>query len=408
MPRRHCEDPAPPEIKRPRLPHLPEDPQAAAPGAQVGTSLLTHFPVYRACVPDWDSCHAAPESLRKPATYLKGIAAECLKRCSRGELVALSMFCRGRTYTFGSVCAGSDAPVLAVRAAAEAIREVCTSTFQMVHQFSCDCDPKKQKFLKAAFSYDRSRGPKLFGDVKSLKDDDAYEFSRAPRARASVPRDPDGVIGGFPCKTVSACNENEAEDDSRTCVADGTGQTGEVFHHILDYMDTLDTTKPLASCLPLSIFENVCRLATPPKGKSVHESNLATTMRLLADRGWHAQAAKLDPRCFATPQSRARIYIPCVRVEFLDSLGVSKCDFYARFNEFLGRFTCHGAAPLEDFLLAEDDPAVQGCIDRLGRSGVGASREDMPSGLVFNMQADMHDWNDQQHDVEQCADKTGW
>eukprot|EP00959_Pyramimonas_sp_CCMP1952_P425702 8917030-Pyramimonas_sp.AAC.1 len=87
----------------------------------------------------------------------------------------------------------------------------------MVHQFSCDCDPKKQKFLKAAFSYDRSRGPKLFGDVKSLKDDDAYEFSRAPRARASVPRDPDGVIGGFPCKTVSACNENEAEDDSRTC-----------------------------------------------------------------------------------------------------------------------------------------------------------------------------------------------
>ena len=54
------------------------------------------------------------------------------------------------------------------------------------------------------------------------------------------------------------------------------------------------------------VLFGVDALRIPQETKTIHESNLASTLSLLDKVGYFAVAALMDPRSFGSPQSRSR------------------------------------------------------------------------------------------------------
>lgn len=123
--------------------------------------------------------------------------------------------------------------------------------------------------------------------------------------------------------------------------------------------------------LKLTLFENVLGLAIPPSlptveggvGKkikeTIHESNLAVTLFYLgADASLFSFATVLDPRCFGSPQSRGRFWMPGFHHSLLQEEKFSEKEAYDWTCHFLERFNGHGYSSLDDILLPADHPML--------------------------------------------------
>lgn len=122
--------------------------------------------------------------------------------------------------------------------------------------------------------------------------------------------------------------------------------------------------------LKLSLFENVLGLAVPPSrlavdgdaGKNkatIHESNLAATLFYLdADASLFSFATVLDPKCFGSPQSRGRFWMPGFHHSLLREEKFSEREAYVWTCHFLERFNGHGYSSLDDALLPPDHPMI--------------------------------------------------
>jgi len=119
----------------------------------------------------------------------------------------------------------------------------------------------------------------------------------------------------------------------------------------------------------LGWFENVPGLATPPLdefGERLPESrsNLAVGMGMLDSAGFFSCATLLDPRAFAHPVSRQRLWIPFVAKSLLEDLNVSEANMYQGINHFTHVFAMgHGMAVVDDFFLKDDDPALRSMLE---------------------------------------------
>jgi site-specific DNA-cytosine methylase len=94
---------------------------------------------------------------------------------------------------------------------------------------------------------------------------------------------------------------------NRSIVAEASGRTGRVFHHILSALQKNHDT------FRCGVFENVVGLQVGAKDEhgvkgNIYTSNLSTCVQLLFAAGFFIVTVLLDPRRFGHPQHRERLY----------------------------------------------------------------------------------------------------
>ena len=152
----------------------------------------------------------------------------------------------------------------------------------------------------------------------------------------------------------------------------------------------------------MGLYENVLGLKTPPKMPSgekgaIEDSNLAVCFhQLRVALGQVAFAFELDPRCFAHPHSRPRIYMPSFEMAWLQELGLGVETLYKHLATTITKISNGwGLVPMEKFLLDVDHPIVE--VAMLAASE--KSHDDDEDG-----EAEEVAWAQKHHDM---AKKTG-
>ena len=123
--------------------------------------------------------------MRAGERLLSDFTAHCLSLASEPELHSMRKFVaevlKGE-FSIASFCAGTDAPVLCVRAlAAELTAKGIPCRAR--HAFSSELNLKKRGFLQDVFGKDAP----LFGDLAELSRRQAFDYNRARHARCPGP-----------------------------------------------------------------------------------------------------------------------------------------------------------------------------------------------------------------------------
>ena len=205
-----------------------------------------------------------------------------------------------------------------------------------------------------------------FKDVQELTEKESVDHANGGN-KVQVPS-VHLLVGGFPCKDVSFLNCQKKEND--TNVWESRGKTGKTLFNICRYQ------QDKAESAIMSLYENVVGLAAAPTDKktgekfTIHESNLAATLQILKDMTQQtAFAFQVDPRLYAHPQSRPRLYIPAFRDSFLEELRADPVDVYEAIKEVLFLISGgYGIVDVKRFLIPNEHPAIQKYLSELTKS----------------------------------------
>ena len=205
------------------------------------------------------------------------------------EIASLSRWLRRTSLQLGTVCSGTDCPVLVCQAMRVALlRRGLTLHFE--HCYSCELNPEKRAFLQRHFR-DLQH---LYCDIDDIA---ALHWTPAPvqapdaQQQGNKPTpvpDHNMLVGGFPCTDVSTLHCASGTQEHRQCVLNGSLRTGGVFdaiirlilHHQLDY----------------GLLENVAALAI--KDDSGVSNCDVVLERLSVERDCFAMVFQLTPWIF--------------------------------------------------------------------------------------------------------------
>lgn len=296
--------------------------------------------------------HATSGPLAAQPDFLTALFKRFLARLTdaeRADLCAwVTIELRG-VINIGTVCSGTDAPVLVWLALRQALHEACGVTLIVQHSFSCEKDERKQRFIRSVFP----DVPRLYEDCCELGEAEAADVITGKRqAVPSVA----ALFGGFPCTDASSLNPSSATAGNRTCLQRGDKRTGSVFAGILRYV------KARRDPLLFLGLENVLALAFPPRerGRIVGPDNLSVAVHLLAEEcGFWTKVWSLDPRLFGVPQCRPRLWMASFPSESLRRLALSAEAADARLSDLMSRLTGSRLAQFDDYLLPETHVQVQ-------------------------------------------------
>ena len=134
----------------------------------------------------------------------------------------VSRLTSGEARSLGSICSGTDAPVLVYEAFDTALRHHLSDDgdrlMKMEFAFSTELNSKKREFLLDMYE---GKIQRLFRDACLL--DQATSYDDVSNANIPIPRVTD-VVGGFPCTDVSRLNP--AKSAAVATVKDGSLRTG--------------------------------------------------------------------------------------------------------------------------------------------------------------------------------------
>jgi site-specific DNA-cytosine methylase len=157
-----------------------------------------------------------------------------------------------------------------------------------------------------------------------------------------VPDDLHVVVAGFPCTSASVLNRHSHTDENRSCIARGDLATGSVLRSIVNFI------RMRGDHMHCVILENVTALAKEgPDGSS----NLDAVIDALAAIGWWAKCWHLDPRDFGCAVSRPRIWLLCLRLEFIQRQGLDIKVFDGFLESSMNLLVGSRLASMEDYLL---------------------------------------------------------
>lgn len=117
--------------------------------------------------------------------------------------------------TLATACSGTDSPI------------VLAKCLGLESSFSCEFDKLKQEWIMANFP----EVQRLFCDIKTLRRNEVLNLITGAKER--VPS-ADIFITGFVCKSVST--ENNDRKAYKNCIKEGSGETGETFSGMMDYI----------------------------------------------------------------------------------------------------------------------------------------------------------------------------
>ncbi|CAK8986137.1 unnamed protein product [Durusdinium trenchii] len=191
--------------------------------------------------------------------------------------------------TLATACSGTDSPI------------VLAKCLGLESSFSCEFDKLKQEWIMANFP----EVQRLFCDIKTLRRNEVLNLITGAKER--VPS-ADIFITGFVCKSVST--ENNDRKAYKNCIKEGSGETGETFSGMMDY---IKKHTPL-----VVIAENVKGITTKNDGNPPVILQVVDAMK---KAGYHFDYKLLNTSDFIIPQSRNRCWMVGLRRDQF-----SECD----------------------------------------------------------------------------------
>ncbi len=273
---------------------------------------------------------------------LRDLAGVLLRRCGpvaqrQIQQWALQTQASGG-WAIGTMCSGSECPILVAKVVCEAIHDVFGGPRVVVkHCFSVELNPAKRAFIR-----------KLFPSLRHLYAD-AHEAMGEPMNFITGEREalPECrmLVAGFPCVDVSAINHRA--NQHRDTVSMAAGRTGSVFCSICAFLEARPTVEVV-------VLENVPGLAVASKSHR-GESNLDVCLRVLGNLGFSTCVFRLCPTMFGIPQHRPRLYIYGAR-RAPAQIGNTLAELMAALA--MG----HSMREIDDFLLPEGHPAIRRAV----------------------------------------------
>ena len=342
----------------PRIPHGVDRPGPGLSGSfdELGSRQITQFL-------EW-----AIQQL--PDEYQSALRMSCRQRrgAREGEEAEET---EEASWSVGSMCSGSDAPILVAVALTKAMQNVLGVNVKVMHQFSVEKSRPKQKFLKRMFEGSMIH---LYEDVVEVGNKthvqcllEKEEGRRQRHQQLSLVPAVQALFAGFPCQDVSSYNLRQ---DKGTTIRDSTARTGSTFRGLLKFLKRNGASHGFQSVL----LENVMGLMTTPKdaaGNTIdpqtdgaYFSNLDHCVHLLdKEIGW-TFCARLTPTMFGVPIQRERIYILGIPRELFVGSGVSFAFARKVAREVLDAALVSSVRDLEDFMLPETHPDILSMKDR--------------------------------------------
>ena len=303
----------------------------------------------------------------KPAEYLRTTLLAFIDRLPHQDKRALKEFLHCSAYSFGTVCAGSEAPALVLNELVDALEKRLAVHMKCQHRFSSEIAEDKRNFIESIFP----DIPCMFGAVETLEFEKSISYH--DKGRRMLPKSVpsvDWAFAGFPCKDVSTLNSNKKK--FKSVIAEGGSKTGSCFQSILRWV------RAHGGALNIIWFENVVGLHVQKKKGSKEPTNLEVCLDELSGLGFYAFAVQVDPRCYGTPQSRARLWIPCIKLVYLTSLGWEPAAFRSKVCKLMEKFSGIPIMPIEHILLDEDDALVKAYLRATKQKGDGAQDSNWP------------------------------
>ena len=266
---------------------------------------------------------------------------------------------RGATWTLGSMCSGTDAPILVARAFAATMGRITGSATLPQHAFSVELSHRKRAFLARMFEGEMER---LYTDVVEIGGQEQVpdvlrggELSTVPGVHA--------LFAGFPCRDVSGYNAKASHN--RFVVQQASARTGAVFHGIVKYARRC---KGHGQGQDSILLENVCGLQATPKdesGSSVdpdtgepYRNNLDFCIQQLEMENMWTFVAHLRPSLLGVPVRRDRLYILGIPLEKFEKSSLTPTQATMMAQEVLDALCVSTTRDIEDYLLPEDHPAI--------------------------------------------------
>eukprot|EP00931_Biecheleriopsis_adriatica_P110335 TRINITY_DN8458_c0_g1_i2.p1 TRINITY_DN8458_c0_g1~~TRINITY_DN8458_c0_g1_i2.p1 ORF type:complete len:2069 (+),score=541.35 TRINITY_DN8458_c0_g1_i2:59-6265(+) len=254
-------------------------------------------------------------------------------------------FLRKQVLRVGTMCSGTDAPVLVARALQRALSSTA-SQLSFEHAFSVEFDPNKQEFLKANFP----ECPYLFRDCTQMGRQRAFDvLSGKPQ---QIPGELDLLVAGFSCKDLSMMN-------SFRKTLQEMGQSGSTLKGVLDYAERY---RPR-----IILLENVW---------AIHKANdcgfrqVDLVIEGLKARGYAAGYRLLNSCDYFIPQIRHRIWMWGIRIdekapslrdvqELREQAEAATRSVEEKFNGILTALEEPCALHFDDYMLDDDHPTVR-------------------------------------------------
>ena len=286
--------------------------------------------------------YRADPPLAPGASYLSQLFERFLGRCEAAERADLASWVVNELHgqiRVGSICSGTDVPVLVWRAFAVALQCELHVELEVVHLFSAEQDKGKRQFLEVMFPENKL----MFGDARELGGSSARDCLSGEDQ--PVPDDIDTGAAGWPCTDVSKAN-NGAKDN-RTCVVDGTKSTGEVFRGVRKLISNHGAN------MRFFLNENVRALAKAPGDSTITDDNLSAAVWLLRQECdcW-TKVWSLCPTDLGVPQCRERLWFPCFPLARLSQLGLSETEANDTLSGIMSRLVGSQPIDVENYLLA--------------------------------------------------------
>jgi site-specific DNA-cytosine methylase len=321
-----------------------------------------------------------------PATLRQMIDHMMEKIMNLPETAAKMAAMSGRRVRIGTMCSGTDSPILAMQAIAASM-DKRGLRLEVEHSFSCEIDKDKQTFLKKNFTMGA-----LFNDVCELGQEMAKDVQSGKQV--PVPSGLDVLLAGFSCKDLSGMNTNRKKLEEM-------GTSGTTLQGCLDYIFRY---RPKTV-----IFENVRNIAARDSETGLRQIDVV--MEALRRSGYNAGWKFIDTKSYYLPQSRARVWMwgyrtgaaphgDCPKVnelsaELVRSSGAQEPS--AELNELNGKvhkilehLQQDAQIHFDDLLLPEDDPYVQKDIsNRVGRDA-NTVRVEKKAKLTWDVKHEQH------------------
>ncbi|KAM0287211.1 hypothetical protein ACHAQH_000525 [Verticillium albo-atrum] len=234
----------------------------------------------------------------------------------------------GVRFTVGTMCSGTDAPILALRELQDAALAMGYNTiFDFDHTFSVEIEAFKQAFIE------RNSKPsgEIYRDVVQVSDPDRQDATTAHGSLAPIPAAPDLLVAGSSCVDFSKLNTRrdimeehsvvatqfKKADNDRLNNSFGTvtprSQSQEVGTALRDLRNRFDTEGESAKT-----FISVLQYVYDRRPKVVilenvsHAPWFAFANFWLPLVGYIARSAKVDSKNFLVPQTRSRGYLVAI------------------------------------------------------------------------------------------------
>jgi hypothetical protein len=277
-----------------------------------------------------------------PLTHIQDIFLDITKKALALGLDKAIDLLNGGDLKVGTMCSGTESPLLALRLVQQCLQNNLNSgTLRVDHIFSAEIEAFKQAYIERNFHPNL-----LFRDITELYVDDDKKMKgiTAYGAEADVPRDIHILIAGSSCVDFSTLNTAQVNG-----FGEREGESEDTFMAVLRYTEW---ARP-----PIVILENVDKDEAWNEFKQHFEKIRYAT-----------EVVKVDTKDYYIPQTRQRRYMLCLDAKVYKH---AKTQELAKWRDLMSEFRRRASSALPTFLLSANDSRH---IALLGRNQ-GSSRD---------------------------------